>query len=101
MGNIFKILTPAEWTTFQRDGHFKGTSLDLEDGYIHSAYKDQYEHILQRFFNNVRPLVLTEVNPKLLSSATVKVEFDETSGIEYPHIYGAIPLTAVISHKIL
>jgi uncharacterized protein (DUF952 family) len=101
MSNIFKILSPSQWEEFQLSGYFKGTEIDIADGYIHSAYADQCEHVLNRFFKNVRPLVLVEIHPELLLDSTVKLEVDETSGISYPHIYGGVPLTAAVSHKVL
>ncbi len=101
MGNIFKILTPSEWEAFKHDGSFRGSPMDLKDGFIHASLDDQKERILQKFFKGIRPVVMIEINPKLLTEGSLKIEANKPGGDQYPHIYRQIPLTAVIGHRVI
>lgn len=98
---LYKILTPDEWDKFQQDKVFKGSALDVKSGFIHIAFVDQYPPILEKFFKDQRPLILVKVNAKLLKPGTLKIEPNKPGGEKFPHIYGEIPLEAVISHEVL
>jgi len=98
---LFKILTPEEWEKFQQDRVFRGSTLDLKDGFIHMSYAEQYPQILKKFFKDRRPLILVKLNAKLLKPGALKVESNRPGGDKYPHIYGEIPFEAVLSHEVL
>jgi len=98
---IYKILTPEEWAAFKKDGFFKGSPLDQKDGFIHASLVDQYPRILEKFFKDQRPLVLIKMNSTFLKPGALKLEANRPGGDHYPHIYGEIPLDAVISHEIV
>ncbi len=98
---IYKILTPAEWQDFQKEGYFKGSSLDQKDGFIHAAFEDQYPNIIKKFFAGRRPLILVKLDVKLLATGCLKIEANQPGGNKYPHLYGEIPFKAVISHEVL
>lgn len=101
MDNIYKILTPEQWEDFQRKGSFTGSPLDQKDGFIHAATEDQYPRILDKFFGSIRPLVLLKLDPKVLQPDALKIETNKPGGGKYPHIYGKIPLAAVVSHEVI
>ena len=98
---LFKILTPEEWHQFQQDKVFKGSPLDLKDGFIHIAFAEQYPQILAKFFKDRRPVILLKIDAKLLKPGALKVESNKPGGEKFPHIYGEIPFAAVISHEVL
>ena len=98
---IYKILTPQEWSSFQKDRVFKGSPMDQKDGFIHAALADQYPRLVEKFFKDIRPLVILKINTTFLKPGSLKIESNRPGGDEYPHIYGDIPLEAIISHEIL
>lgn len=98
---IYKILTPKEWQDFQNNGYFKGSQLDQKDGFIHAAFENQYLAIIDKFFEDVRPLVLLKIDSKLLAKDCLKIEANKLGGNKYPHLYGEIPFNAVVSYEIL
>lgn len=99
---IYKILTSEQWTTFQETGVFEGNPLDLNDGYLHMSYQHQIHGTLEKFFGGAKDdLQLVHVNPALLDSGTLQPEANRPGGSVYPHIYGKIPLAAVIKTETL
>lgn len=98
---IYRLLTPTEWATFQKEGTFKGTQWDQKDGFIHASFKEQSPTTLEKFFKDVRPVVRVEIDTRLLAPAILKVEANKPGGAVYPHIYGDLPLKAVTQYEIL
>lgn len=92
---IFKILTAGEWALFQESGVFAGNPLDIADGYIHMSYRPQVPKTVLKFFAGQDNLKLVHVNSTLLVSI-LRPEANRTGGDVYPHIYGTIPLDAVV-----
>lgn len=74
----FKILLKEEFEEFQKDKEFRGTSLDLKDGFLHLSYKEQVQGTISLFFKGVKELYLLKIDPK---GYTVKLE----NG--FPHFY--------------
>lgn len=98
---LYKILTPCEWTDFQKSGSFKGSPLDQKDGFIHAALESQYSKIMEKFFKGVRPIVLIKIDATRLPQARIKIEANKPGGDTFPHIYGTIPLEAVVSSEVI
>ena len=93
----FKILTAAEWADFQADGRFDGSPVDRTDGFIHLSAADQVEGTLERHFAGQTGLVVAEVDLGALGEA---VRWEESrGGALFPHVYGALPLSAVAGTK--
>jgi uncharacterized protein (DUF952 family) len=94
---IYKILTNNEWCEFQHSGMFTGNPLDLQDGYIHMSYSEQVQKTYQKFFQNkIDNVVVVHVNALLLNPNELRPEANKPGGDIYPHIYGTIPLSAVL-----
>ena len=49
---VYKICTKSEWSEAKQNNIFKGTALDLKDGYIHFSDKDQVKQTLNKFYIN-------------------------------------------------
>lgn len=97
---IFHIATAADWETAQRTGSYttstRGRSLE-EEGYLHASRADQWETVRAAFYADVaEPLVLLEIDTDLLGVPVV--EEPPAPGVEetFPHIYGALPASAVV-----
>lgn len=90
----FKILTAEQWAQFQADGVFYGAPVDLADGYIHLSAADQLQGTLDKHFTGQDGLVIAEVDLAALGD-TVKWEVSR-GGALFPHIYGPLPMVAII-----
>ncbi len=90
----YKILTADQWTQFQSDGVFHGAPVDLADGYIHLSAADQLQGTLDKHFAQASGLVIAEVDLEQLGE-TVKWEVSR-GGALFPHIYGPLPMAAVL-----
>jgi uncharacterized protein (DUF952 family) len=94
---IYKILTNEEWAEFQNSGVFRGNPLDQQDGYIHMSYYEQVDKTVQKFFSGRESDIrLVHVNTTLLFDNELRPERNKPGGDIYPHIYGTIPIIAVI-----
>ena len=93
----YKILTAEQWAQFQTDNVFHGAPVDLTDGYIHLSAADQLQGTLDKHFSGQIGLVLAEVDLALLGK-TVKWEVSR-GGALFPHIYGPLPIVAVLSTR--
>jgi len=91
----FKILTAEQWSQFQADKVFNGAPVDLADGYIHLSTADQLQGTLDKHFAGQDALVIVEVDLAALGGI-IKWEVSR-GGALFPHIYGSLPMAAVIS----
>ena len=79
----------------QRDGMFHGSPADIADGYIHLSCGAQLAATLDRHFSWVDVLMLVAVD---LSQLGVTVRWEPARGGQlFPHIYGLLPIGAVLS----
>jgi uncharacterized protein (DUF952 family) len=92
----FKILTATQWAQFEADGVFRGAPVDVADGYIHLSTQDQVQGTLDKHFAGQDGLVIAEVDLAPLQSL-IKWEVSR-GGALFPHIYGDLPMTAIIGH---
>lgn len=93
---IYKILTTEQWHAFQQAEIFAGTPLDQDDGYIHMSYQAQVAQTHKKFFGGSKDVVLVHVDSTLIDPVTLVPETNRGGTAVYPHIYGTIPLAAVI-----
>lgn len=91
----YKILTSAEMQALEDQGSFAGSADDLRDGYIHLSTADQLEGTLAKHFVGQDDLHLAAVDLEALADT---VRWEPERGGEFPHIYGALPLDAVIAY---
>lgn len=71
--------------------------MDLADGYIHLSAIDQLQGTLDKHFAEQVGLVIAEVDLASLG-ATVKWEASR-GGALFPHIYGPLPMSAVLGSR--
>jgi uncharacterized protein (DUF952 family) len=89
----YKILTAAEYISFERDGYFAGSPADVADGFIHLSSAAQVEGTLARHYQGQADLVLAAVDLRALGDA---VRWEESrGGALFPHLYGTLPMAAV------
>ncbi len=90
----FKILTADQWARFERDGIFEGAPVDMADGFIHLSAADQLQETLDKHFAEQTGLIVAEIDLASLGDA-VKWEVSR-GGALFPHVYGSLPLSAVL-----
>ena len=99
MSVAWKVLTAAQMAQLLADGSFSGAPVDLADGYIHLSTEDQLAETVAKHFAGQSDLYLAAVDLTALSD-TIRWEVSR-GGQLFPHIYGVLPLTAVLTHKSL
>ena len=90
---IYKICDAAIWREAERSGVFRGSAVDLHDGYIHFSAAGQTIETAERHFAGRNDLVLVSVDAAALGQA-LKWE-PSRGGALFPHLYGTLPMSAV------
>lgn len=98
---IFHLATKADWDAAQASGAYTTSTYGVtlaDEGFIHASRADQWEGVRERFYAEVEePLVLLEIDTALLDVPVVEEppapDVEET----FPHIYGPLSPTAVVS----
>jgi uncharacterized protein (DUF952 family) len=90
---IYKISSAALWREAERAGAFTGAPVDIADGFIHFSTAAQVAETAARHFAGVADLVLIAVDAAALGAA-LRYE-PSRGGALFPHLYGALPLSAV------
>ena len=91
---IYHVTTNAEWETAQQSGLYEAASLSIE-GFIHLSQEHQLKGVLERYYQGKSNLVMLHVQEDLLT-VPLKFELSPSIGEEFPHVYGAINLDAVV-----
>jgi uncharacterized protein (DUF952 family) len=93
MTPIYKICTAAEWREAERAGVYRGSAVDLKDGFIHFSTAEQAAETAAKHFAGQRDLVLVAVDADAFGDG-LKWE-PSRGGVLFPHLYGELPLKAV------
>jgi uncharacterized protein (DUF952 family) len=93
MAIIYKIIPVAMWAQAKKDGVFRGSEVDLRDGFIHFSTASQTVETAAKHFAGQRDLVLLYVDTAPLG-ADLKWE-PSRGGALFPHLYGDLALAAV------
>jgi uncharacterized protein (DUF952 family) len=60
---IYRIVPQADWeATFEKTGHYKGSPLDVKDGFIHISDKPEVAKTAALYYANEKQLVLLQLN---------------------------------------
>jgi uncharacterized protein (DUF952 family) len=90
---IYKICDQALWRAAESAGQFRGTPDDARDGFIHFSNAAQVEGTAARHFAQKSGLMLVAVDADTLGAA---LKWERSRGGElFPHLYAAMPLSAV------
>jgi uncharacterized protein (DUF952 family) len=90
---IYKICTAAEWREAEIAGVYRGSAVDLKDGFIHFSTAEQAAETASKWFAGQRDLVLVAVDADALGD---KLKWEPSrGGALFPHLYGALGLTQV------
>ncbi len=95
MTSIYKILRRDEWRAAQEAGVFKGSGIDLRDGYIHFSTGEQAQETARLHFRGASDLVVLEIEAEKLGAALVWEP--SRGGALFPHLYGTLPADHVVA----
>ena len=91
---IYKISSRDLWREAERRGAFEGAPVDLADGFIHFSAAHQAAETAAKHFRGQADLVLAAVEVERLGPA---LRWEPSRGGDlFPHLYGPLPMDAVI-----
>ena len=93
MPTLYKICPAPLWREAERDGVFRGSEVDLHDGFIHFSNAAQAQETAAKHFAGQDDLLLIAVDEARLGAA-LKWE-PSRGGALFPHLYGDLDLAAV------
>jgi uncharacterized protein (DUF952 family) len=91
---IYKLLDGNEWRAARTAGEFRGSAVDLADGYVHFSTAEQVIETAARHFADRRGLIMLTVDAERLSD-DLRWE-SSRGGALFPHLYASLPLEAVV-----
>jgi len=96
---IYKLVGAQEWRDARAAGEFAGSAVDLADGYVHFSTAEQVVETAARHFAGQRGIVVVTVDTARLGD-DLRWE-PSRGGAPFPHLYGRLPLTAVVAETAL
>jgi uncharacterized protein (DUF952 family) len=93
---VYKICPRVAWHEALRSGEFFPSPDDIRDGFIHLSSRAQVRGTLSRHFAGQSDLMLLSIATARLGAGTLCWE-KSRSGQEFPHLYGALPSSAVVA----
>ncbi len=94
MRRIYKILSRSEWAVAEAEGLFRGSAVDLADGYIHFSEADQLRETARKHFAGRPDLLLVTIDADRLDPQPVWEP--SRGGALFPHLYGPLPVAAAV-----
>jgi uncharacterized protein (DUF952 family) len=97
---IFHIAEPESWPAEAAAGRYtrstRGATL-AEVGFIHCSFRSQVERVAALVYSDrTEPLLLLEIDPARVD-APIRVEAPPGASDEFPHVYGPLPVAAVVA----
>jgi len=90
---IYKICPASLWRAAERVGVFRGSEVDLRDGFIHFSSAAQVVETAGKHFTGQSDLLLVRIDSAKLGDS-LKWE-PSRGGALFPHLYGDLDLAAV------
>ncbi len=91
---IYKIAEVKDWEAAQSSKYFESSDLSVE-GFIHCCTLQQIEYVLKKHFKDKKDLLILEIDESKISTL-LKWEDLGNRGEEFPHIYGSLPVSAIL-----
>lgn len=92
----YKVLTAEQMAELEADGTFAGAPVDVADGFVHLSTSAQLAETIDKHFAGQEDLHIAAVDLEALGEA-VRWE-PSRGGALFPHVYAALPLSAVIAY---
>jgi uncharacterized protein (DUF952 family) len=92
VATIYKICEQAAWQAAEQAGLYRGSALDLHDGFIHFSTAAQVAETAARHFAQQSNLMLVAVDGDALGPA---LKWEPSRGGDlFPHLYATLPVSA-------
>jgi uncharacterized protein (DUF952 family) len=95
---IYTLVRGDDWREAERLGEYRGSADDRRDGFLHFSTAAQLRGSAAKHRRGEADLVLVEADAARLGEA---LKWEPASGGSrpglFPHLYGALPITAVLS----
>ena len=92
---LFHITTRAEFEAARPSGEYRPQAFGRE-GFVHCSRGSQVAATAARIFRGRDGLVLLEIDPARLTCPVVDENLEGGQEL-YPHVYGPLPLRAVVA----
>ena len=99
MSKIYKILPRSEWEAARAAGVFKGSAVDLADGFIHLSGHDTAHKTAELYFKDQADLMLLTLEADDLGEA-LKWEASR-GGALFPHLFRDLRADEVLAERAL
>jgi uncharacterized protein (DUF952 family) len=90
---IYKICPASAWREAERQGVYRGSAVDLRDGFVHFSTASQLAETVAKHFFGQTGLFLIAVDADALGE-TLRWEPSRNEEL-FPHLYGELDLGAV------
>jgi glutathione S-transferase len=98
---LYHIALPADWESARGIGIYststRGVTL-ADEGFVHCSRRHQVEATANRFYDDLGEVVLLTIDEVMLDVAVVDEDLYGT-GESFPHVYGPIPVSAVVDAR--
>jgi uncharacterized protein (DUF952 family) len=91
---IYTMVRAADWREAEAAGAYRGSADDRRDGFLHFSTGAQLRASAAKHRAGERDLLLVEVDAAALGEALRWEPAGSRPGL-FPHLYGALPLSAV------
>jgi uncharacterized protein (DUF952 family) len=95
MAFIYHITTKQDWNIAKEKGFYVAPSLETE-GFIHCSEEQQVKGVLERYYKGKSDLLKLVIDSGKVGSE-LKYELAPSINENFPHIYGPINLSSVVS----
>jgi uncharacterized protein (DUF952 family) len=92
---VYHITSNSEWQTARTSGTYLPQGYS-QDGFIHCSKKEQVIRTANRHYPGQKELVLLKIETDLIPSKVVEENLEGGSEL-FPHIYGPLPVAAVVA----
>ena len=92
---IFHIVDRSVWARAQEAGEYVPAAFDA-DGFVHFSFPHQVARTANARYRDEPDLIVVEVESEEVPARLV-VEDSYGSGEEFPHIYGPVPTSALVT----
>lgn len=99
-GALHHLATEAQWAQYQRSGSIAPPSLEQE-GFVHCSWTEQVAGTVAKHFAGTTGIIALELDPTALGAVALVEEDSYGSGQTFPHVYGPVPITAVVAQVVV
>ena len=96
---VFHLAEEDVWAAAFATGEYRGSTLgrSLEEvGFVHLCYVGQLRGVADAFYQGRRGIMLLVIDPSRLEAVLVEEPAPGTDEL-FPHLYGALPVAAVVA----